>query len=67
MTTIEQSGFSAKGEVRTDEWIRELDKALHTLGNGIAKMAWVVHREPDFREQNLLDRNLGPVVRRTWW
>lgn len=50
-----------------DIWSRKAGDALHNIKSVMGKIARLAHREPDFRERHLLDQNLGPAIRRTWW
>lgn len=68
MKTIDHSGFAPVTlNLAIDKWIRKAGKALYTLKNGMGEAARLAHREPGFRERHLLDQDLGPEIRRTWW
>ena len=50
-----------------DKWARKAGDALHTIKRVAGKMARLAHNEPNYRERHLLDQNVGPEIRRTWW
>lgn len=51
----------------TGHWITRAAKALHDLKVGLVSLARLDHRTPSFRERHLLDRDLGPEIRRSSW
>ena len=68
MKTIDHSGFAVSEVSQTIEDLsRKLGETLNNLKSRIREPASPAHVEPGFRERHLLDKNLGPAIRRTWW
>jgi hypothetical protein len=68
MKAIDHSGFTATNlTLDIDTWARKVGDALRNFGTILAQAARPAHREPSFRERHLLDRNLGPAIRRSQW
>jgi hypothetical protein len=67
MKAINHGDFPLTSEARSDEWIHTARKALQGFRSGMRLPAWLARREPGFRECHLLDRNLGPEIRRSTW
>ncbi len=68
MKAIDHIGFVPTNvNLTIDKWIHKADDALYSLKNGMRKLAWLAHREPDFCERHVLDQNLGPAIRRMSW
>ena len=68
MKAIEYSGFAPTGlNLATRKGARKTENFVEVVKNCVWKLRWLVHREPDFREQHILEKNLGPTIRQITW
>ncbi len=67
MRAIDRGGFAPKNlDLTIDIWTRKAYNALYSIKIYMGNVAWLARREPDLRERHVLDKNLGPEIRRTW-
>jgi hypothetical protein len=68
MKAIHHSEFARTDlSLATSKWTTRAASALHGLKVRLASLARLNHRTPSFREQHLLDRDLGAEIRRASW